>query len=362
MAMSVIEFQDSEGEIIVARIPTIGTGEFVTGSQLIVQDGQFAVFFRDGQPADAFKAGRYTLETKNLPIISKLVNFAAYGGKSPFRAYVYFVQLKTFPRLGWGTPQAILFKDPEFKGVGVRAFGSFSVRVSDPAVLLRTLVGSQGVETTFAIQDWLRRFIASRLAGILPNVCATVYEFPGKYEEIAVRLKLAVRDDLAQYGFELVDLLVESINLPNEVSEAINRAAGLRAYAETEIGRAKDLAIADALRDSAKQPGGGMMAGALGLGAGFAMAQQMAPGGASSQSQAAPPPPPAANVQWYVALGGQQAGPFAAEAIHAQIRSGGITRQTHVWRNGMPSWLPAGQTGELSGLFDQPPPPPAPGT
>lgn len=357
MLLSVIEFQDPTGEIIVARIPQEGTGEFNTGSQLIVQDGQVAVFFKDGRPADGFRAGRYTLETKNIPVLSKILNLAVYTGKSPFRAYVYFVQLKTFTGLGWGTPQPILFRDATFKAVHLRANGSFSIRVQDPSVFLRTLVGSQGKETTYAIEDWLRRFIASRFASTLPKIMETVLDLPVKYDEIALQLKKAVHDDLQQYGFELVDLLVEGITVPEEVQKMIDRAAGSRAYDDSEVAKARDLAMADALRDSAKQPGGagtGMMEG-LGIGAGLGMAQHLAAG--MAQPAAVPPPPPS-GVQWYIARGGQQAGPFSFAVLQTQIPSGQVTPQMHVWHAGMSGWVLAGECPELAPLFRQGPPPP----
>jgi membrane protease subunit (stomatin/prohibitin family) len=342
MPMSVIEFQDATGEILVARVPQEGTGEFVTGSQLIVQDGQVAVFFRDGRPTDGFKAGRYTLETKNLP---------AYGGRSPFRAYVYFVQLKTFTNLGWGTPQPILYRDKKFEAIHLRAFGAFSIRVGNPSTLLKTLVGSQGIETTYAIEEWLRKFIAARFATLLPSVLDTILDLAEKYGEIAAALKQTVHDELAQYGIELVDLLVESISVPDEVQKMINRAAGTRAFADSEVGKAKDLAMADALRDSANQPTGGGMAEAMGMGAGFAMAQQM------GASPGAPPPAPPAAVQWYTSHGGQQAGPFNASGLMSLAQSGQLRTDTYVWRHGMAGWVPAGQVAELAAVLGPPPPP-----
>jgi membrane protease subunit (stomatin/prohibitin family) len=359
--MSVIEFQDSTGDIMVARVPQEGTAEFVTGSQLIVQDGQVAVFFRDGRPTDGFKAGRYTLETKNLPVISKLLNIPAYGGRSPFRAYVYFVQLKTFTNLGWGTPQPILYRDKEFKAVHLRAFGAFSIRVGNPAIFLRALVGSQGIETTYGVEEWLRKFIVSRFASLLPSLLETVLDLAEKYGQIATALKQSVHDELEQYGLELVDLLVESINVPDEVQKMINRAAGTRAFADSEVGKAKDLAMADALRDSASQPGGGGMADALGLGAGLAMAQQMAASSAAAAPAAPPAPPPSAPaVQWYTSHGGQQAGPFTPSTLQSLVPSGQLTPDTYVWRQGMANWVPAGQVAELAAVFGASPPPPPP--
>ena len=277
MPMSVIQFQDPTGEVMVARVPWEGTAEFVLGSQLIVQDGQIAVFYRDGRPTDAFKPGRYSLDTQNLPVLSKILKLATFGLKSPFRAYVYFIQLKTFINLGWGTPTPILFRDTEFKAVHIRAHGTFSLRVTNPSVFLKTIIGSQGLGNTHAIEEYVRRIIISRFADTLPNILETVLDLPAHYREIEVGLKKAVFDDLEQYGMKLVDLLVEAITVPPEVSQMIDRAAGTRALDESELKRYREAAMSDALRDAAKQPGdasSGITAG-LGLGAGLEIARDM---------------------------------------------------------------------------------------
>ena len=284
MPMSVIEFQDPTGEVMVARVPWEGTAEFVLGSQLIARDGQIAVFYRDGRPTDAFKPGRYSLDTQNLPVLSKILKLATFGLKSPFRAYVYFIQLKTFINLGWGTPTPILFRDTEFKAVHMRAHGSFSLRVANPSVFLKTIVGSQGLGNTHAIEEYVRRIIISRFADTLPKILKTVLDLPSHYREIEVSLKKAVFDDLEQYGIKLVDLLVEAITVPPEVRQMIDRAAGSRALDDSELKRYREAAISDALRDAAKQPGDGSsgITAGLGLGAGLEMARDMV-------SKSAPP-------------------------------------------------------------------------
>ena len=276
MPWKVVEFQDKLGQIMVARVPPEGTAELVTGSQVIVQDGQIAAFFHDGKPADTFRAGRYTLSTQNLPVLGKLLNLVTLS-RSPFRSYVYFVAQKTFTDLGWGTATPIMFRDTEFKVVNLRAHGTFAVRITEPNVFLHTLVGTQGAETTDAVEQYLRKAIVSRFAQVLPEVMTTVIDLPQSYEKLAVRVKQAVRDYFAQYGLELVDLIVESITVPPEVQQAINRAAGTRAVGADEVGHYERVMRSEALRDAAKQPGNeaasGLAAG-LGIGAGMGVARE----------------------------------------------------------------------------------------
>ena len=351
--LSVIEFQDQTGEIMVARVPIEGTGEFVMGSQLIVQDGQMAVFYRDGQPTDKFKAGRHTLNTRNLPIITKLLSLPVFGTKSPFRAYVYFLQLKTFTKLGWGTPTPILFRDTEFKAVHLRAHGAFSMRINAPNTFLSAIVGSKGLETTFAIEEYIRSIIISHFANTLPKILTTVLDLPTHYMEIAVGLKQAVKTDLEQYGLELVDLMVEAITVPPEVQTMIDRAAGSRSLDQGELQRYQTMAVSDAVRDSSKQPGSGIT-DALGLGVGIAMGQQMA----TPKTPQPPEPPPLDNAAlWYIAIAGQRKGPYGEEAMRVRIELGEVTSDTLVWRQGMAGWMPAGQLPELVPLFYAEPPP-----
>ncbi len=286
MPWKVIEFQDPTGEVMVARVPPEGTAELVSGSQLVVQDGQIAAFFHDGKPTDGFRAGRFTLSTQNLPVLSKLLRLATLS-RSPFRSCVYFVALKTFTNLGWGTPTPILFRDSEFRMVNLRAHGAFAVRVANPKVFLHTVVGTQGVQTTFELQDYLRKILVARFAKVLPELLSSVLDLPQFYEEIASRVKRAVFEDFQQYGVELVDLLIEAITLPPDVQDAINRATGVRAVGQDEVGHYERVRRADAVSDAAKTPGsdvaGGLAAG-LGLGAGMQVAGQMAgpSGGAPS--------------------------------------------------------------------------------
>ena len=359
MFMSVLQFQDSTGEIMVARLPQEGTAEFITGSQLIVQDGQLAIFYRDGRPLDGFRPGRHTLTTQNLPLITRLINVPTFGAKSPFRAYIYFIQLKVFTNLGWGTPTPILFRDQELKAVSLRAHGTFSLKIQDPNAFLRTIIGSQGLETTFAIEEYVRRIIVSRFANFLPNVLTSVFDLAQRYRDIEVGLKQAVHDDLAQYGLETVDLLVEAITVPTEVQDMINRAAGTRALDTAELSRYEAVAVSDALRAAATQPGGGM-ADMMGIGAGMAVGQQIA-GAMTGQSQSpAPPPLPPQGVQWYAGIGGQQVGPLDENALRVQIQSGQITAATLVWRQGLANWEAAGSVPELAPLFTAAEPPPLP--
>jgi len=287
--LEIIEFFDESGDIIVYRVPPEGSGEIRLGSQLIVQESQMAVFFKNGRACDDFGPGRHTLTTGNLPLLQKLVSIPF--GQSPFRAYVHFVGLKTFTNLGWGTASPVVFRDADLRMITLRAHGIYSMRIVDPRLFLDTLVGTKGLETSFALEDFFRSMIVSRLNTCIGEKMKTILDLPQEYENIAGGTKLLVRQDFGQYGVELTDLIVEAITPPPQVQDMIDRASGIAAQDVTAY---KEIAIADAMRDAANNPGGaGEGAGlGMGLGMGFGMAKQMA-GQMDAGTPPAQPAPPA---------------------------------------------------------------------
>jgi membrane protease subunit (stomatin/prohibitin family) len=281
--LDIIEFLDPTGEIIVARIPQETSGEFRLGSQLVVQEGQTAIFHKDGKILDLFGPGRHTLSTSNLPLLWGFIGLP-FGGRSPFKCYVYFVANKTFINQGWGTPTPVLFRDTEFRMVNLRAHGNYSIRVTNPQLFCQTLVGTKGMETTYAIQEFFRSIIVSRLNEVLCQCMRSILDLTALYGTISLNIKEAVRADFAQYGIALVDLIVEAITVPPEVQAMLNRATSVAAQ---DAGKYHQIAVSDALVGAAKNPGA---AGeGVGLGLGLGLAKQMV----ESVAPQAPPPPPA---------------------------------------------------------------------
>jgi len=289
MIFDVVEYLDSTGEVMVARMPQAGYGDFTTGSQLIVHENQVCVFYYNGQIADQFTAGRYTLTTENLPVI-KTLSKLVFKGKTPFRAFVNFVNLKTFLNMKWGTPQAVLLRDADLGGVPVRAFGAFSIKVRDHLAFLNTIVGTQGLQETARVQDYMKRIIVSRFSDALASMFKSAYEIQAHRREIESRVKLEVAEDFTQYGLALVDLIIESINLPEDLMARIEGAAGTRAFSDRDVDKYQRIQVADALRDAAQAGGASEVAAGMGLGAGIAVGGQLAGalGGAQQQRPAQP--------------------------------------------------------------------------
>src|SRR4051794_22318787 len=138
--LDLIQYTDEDPSEIVHRIPEYGSGEFRLGSQCVVRESQRAVFFRDGKALDVLPPGRHTISTANIPLLTGLLGIP-FGGKSPFTAEVYYVNMREFTDMKWGTPQPVLLRDKDFGMVRVRAFGTYSMRVADPQLFVNQIVG-----------------------------------------------------------------------------------------------------------------------------------------------------------------------------------------------------------------------------
>src|SRR5262245_52274631 len=171
--IDIIEWNESgDSQLLAYRFPRYNN-EIKYGAKLVVREGQAAVFVNQGQLADVFPPGTYTLETRNLPILSTLLGWM-YGFESPFKAEVYFVSTRRWTDQKWGTQNPIMLRDPEFGPVRLRAFGTYAIQVSDPATFLRQLIGTDPSFETFEIAGQLRSLIVAHFTDVLGKMHVSV--------------------------------------------------------------------------------------------------------------------------------------------------------------------------------------------
>ncbi len=272
-ALEIIQFFDESGKELVHREPQGGSTDIKMGAQLIVQDTQTAVFYRDGKALDVFGSGRHTLTTANIPFVTKLLSLP-FGFNSPFQAQVYYVSMKKFIDLKWGTKSPINFRDSELTFVQLRASGKFSMRVKDPQLFINEIVGTQGKYTTNDIEDYLRDSIVSRLNTVLGRNLKTVFDLGQFYPQIEEGMKAEVADFFASMGIELTDIIIVGIVPPDEVQEKINERSSMGALGNLD--QYMKFKTAQAMEKAAENEGGGGAAGmGVGLGAGMTMANMM---------------------------------------------------------------------------------------
>jgi membrane protease subunit (stomatin/prohibitin family) len=321
--LDVIEWIDQSGREMVKRVPERGSGEFRLGSQLIVRESQVAVFFRDGKSLDTFGPGRHTLSTANLPLIDNL--FRLPFGQSPFKAEVYFVNMRQFTDMKWGTSQPVTLRDADLGMVRLRAFGSYGMQVADPSLFVNGIVGTRALFETQEIENYLRSIIIARLSDLIGSLNIPFLDLPGRFDEISSALKVRVRDEFASLGIELRGFFIENVSPTEETQKAIDERAAMGAIGDMQnyLRFKAARAMGDAAQAGAGTDAGSMTGAGFGLGAGAGMGAMMAQilGQSVQQPQAAPSPaqPAAAGAAPEVAQESAPAGPATVEMAFTAI-------------------------------------------
>lgn len=269
--IEVIEWLDDSGNTLLYRFPVQGQ-EIKNGARLTVRESQAAVFVFQGQIADVFGPGLYTIDGGNTPILSKLGAWM-HGFNSPFKAEVYFVNTKQFTDLKWGTANPVMMRDTDFGMVRLRAFGIYSIRIADARAFIKEVAGTNGHFVTEDIEGQLKRTLVSGFSDALAESKIAALDLASNYDELGKFVRSKLSDEFKSYGLELTKYLIENISLPQEVESAMDKRTSMGVIGD--VGRYTQFQAADAMRDAAQNTSGGAGTGA-GLGAGFAIGNAMA--------------------------------------------------------------------------------------
>ena len=368
--VDIIEWLDDSRSTLAWRFPRY-QNEIKNGAQLIVREGQEAVFVYRGALADRFGPGHYELKSENLPVLSTLQGWK-HGFDSPFRSEVYFINTRPVTDLRWGTPSPVTVRDPDFKMVQVRANGLCVIKIQDAEIFLREVIGTDSTVEVAEITELLRRVITTAFSDMILETKLGVIDLQGRQVELSGKLRDWVNERVDDEFGLLVQDITMTISLPEEITQAMTRGVA-RGVEEGgfldnvgDLNRYSQAKQADAMVAAANNPGGGgAMGQMMGMGMGMAMANQMAnqmTGQAQQQAQAGGPPPLPAGASFHVELDGQAQGPFTMAQLQAGVAGGQVTPQSLVWTAGLAEWQQAGTVEALKPLFAAPPPlPPAPG-
>ena len=258
-----LEWFDESGKELVHRLPKKGSGEIKWGAQLTIRESQAGVFYYKGKAVEAFGPGRHTLKTGNIPILTKIASLP-WGMTSPLRAEMYFVNMKVFTNLKWGTRDPVAFKDAELGLIRLRAFGVFNLRVLQPVLFINTMVGTQGMFTTEEIEEYLNRVIVSRFNDYMGERIDSILNLPAKYDELSEGLAKRLQEDFRHFGLGLTHLYMNAITPPPEVQKAIDDRSRMGVF--DDMNKLMQMKSAMAMEKAAESDGEGSMGMGTSLG------------------------------------------------------------------------------------------------
>ena len=365
--IDIVEWLDNTDDTIVHRFERY-QNEIKNDAQLIVREGQTAVFISEGQLADVFTPGTYTLNTKNLPILTTLKGWK-YGFNSPFKAEVYFVNTHLFTDEKWGTKNPITLNDDRFGLVEIRAFGTYAFKINDPGKFVVDIVGTDANFTNFEINEHLKSLIATRFTDTIGEANLPIELYAANTNELSETCLDVMQPEFNSVGISLEKFYIENVSMPEELKKEIFEYSRID---KLDLDKLTKFKTAKAIEAAANNQGGTAGAG-MGMGMGYVMAQQM--GGmmnnpmanqqhtqvqAPQASQVVPPPMPV-QVQYFYAVNGQQAGPVSFEQLKVLFANRTINKDVLVWKQGMANWAALKEVEELKAFLGGSTPPPLPG-
>ena len=249
--IDVIEWTDDSRDTIVWRYETRGSA-IKYGAKLTVREGQAAVFVHEGQLADVFGPGLYMLETNNMPVLTRLQHWD-HGFRSPFKSEIYFVNTTRFNDLKWGTKNPIIARDPEFGPVRIRAFGTYSMRVTEPGRFMAEIVGTDGEFTRDEISFQLRNVIVQEFSRMIASSGIPVLDMAANTAQLGKMVSKAFQPTIASYGLTIPEFYIENVSLPDEVEKILDKRTSMGIIGDLD--RFGQYAASEAMLSAARNEG-----------------------------------------------------------------------------------------------------------
>jgi membrane protease subunit (stomatin/prohibitin family) len=281
--IDVIQWTETGDAVLAWRFP-MEDQEIQTGGKLTVRDSQMAVFVNEGQIADVFGPGLFTLSTHTLPLLTNLLNWDKMF-KSPFKSDVYFFSSRLRIDQKWGTATPITIRDREFGAVRIRAYGIYAYRIADPRVFYQKVSGSRGVYLVSDLEGQLRNTIVGGMTNAFGNANVNFIDMASSQAQLAQTMTATLKPVFADLGLSLESFVVENISLPEELQKMLDQRIGMNMLGD--MNRYTQFQVAQSMPIAAANEGGGAAGIGAGLGAGMVMAQQMM----NAMKPPAPPEP-----------------------------------------------------------------------
>ena len=266
----VIQWNETEDGVLAYRYP-MQDMEIESGGQLTVRETQMAAFINEGRIADVFGPGLHTLTTRNLPILTDLMNWSK-DFESPFKSDVYFFSTRLQMDQKWGTGTPVTIRDKEFGAVRLRAYGTYAYRLADPRVFFTKVSGTREAYYVADLESQLRAMIVERMASAFAESNVSFLDMAQNQSALAAKIADAMKPGFAALGLEMSQFVVESVSLPDELQKVMDQRIGMNMAGD--MGRLTQFETAESLEEAAQNPGGTAGMG-VGLGAGVAMAQTL---------------------------------------------------------------------------------------
>lgn len=257
--------EDSDG-VLAWRYP-MQDMEIQNGASLTVRDSQLAMFVNEGQIADLFSAGRHTLNTQNLPLLTNLKNWDKLF-ESPFKSDVYFFSTRTQLDQKWGTPNPVTIRDKEFGLVRLRAFGIYSYHLADPRRFYQKISGTRERYLREELEGQLRNTLVAGLSDLFAESGIPFIDMAANLDEFGKAMQAKVQSLFEDYGLQLDSLVVQNVSLPDELQKILDQRIGMNMIGD--LSRYTQFQVASSIPAAAANPGGvAAMGVGLGAGAGF---------------------------------------------------------------------------------------------